>query len=321
MDKDTFLNNTSVKDFVRWLAHKSEDGFSHKYCILPKGRRQVNKHWDCSSIYDAYQNYSWGFSYEDRLCGNKRVRGDTFGDSKKRTNRIKELLLQGVHENDEELAFNASCMMLDWGGVLKRGVYSNESKLTDIKKDIGLVEYLRKVKSVLDSDLVAITDDYFVTCLDGSRYPVIMNSGFTKLYSILVDDFVIYDGRVGAALGLLVTKWASDYSGREIPYLLRFSYGNAASSDKCQNNKERRNPSNDKVIFQSLFHGEKEKRRVRHIQDNIKANWVIKEVLRISSENSLFNRLGAPIRAFEAALFMIGGCTHYKCSRNTTGLG
>lgn len=29
-----------------------------------------------------------------------------------------------------------------------------------------------------------------------------MNSGFAKLYSLIIDDFVIYDSMVGAALGL-----------------------------------------------------------------------------------------------------------------------
>ena len=34
-----------------------------------------------------------------------------------------------------------------------------------------------------------------------------MNAGFVKIYSVLLDSCVIYDGRVGAALGLLVRQF------------------------------------------------------------------------------------------------------------------
>ena len=34
-----------------------------------------------------------------------------------------------------------------------------------------------------------------------------MNAGFVKIYSLLCDDCVIYDGRVGAALGLLTRQF------------------------------------------------------------------------------------------------------------------
>ena len=34
-----------------------------------------------------------------------------------------------------------------------------------------------------------------------------MNAGFEKIYSVLLDGCVIYDGRVGAALGLLARQF------------------------------------------------------------------------------------------------------------------
>ncbi len=42
----------------------------------------------------------------------------------------------------------------------------------------------------------------------GDNYSIIMNSGFTKIYSLLIDIYIIYDGRVGAALGLLARQYA-----------------------------------------------------------------------------------------------------------------
>ena len=37
-----------------------------------------------------------------------------------------------------------------------------------------------------------------------------MNSGFTKIYSLYIDDFIIYDSRVGAALGFLVRCYCEE---------------------------------------------------------------------------------------------------------------
>ena len=34
-----------------------------------------------------------------------------------------------------------------------------------------------------------------------------MNSGWTKVYALMLDDFPIYDGRVGAAMGYLVRRY------------------------------------------------------------------------------------------------------------------
>ena len=42
-----------------------------------------------------------------------------------------------------------------------------------------------------------------------------MNAGFVKIYSLLCDDCVIYDGRVGAALGLL-TRQFCEVTGRMV---------------------------------------------------------------------------------------------------------
>jgi hypothetical protein len=228
-------------------------------------------------------------------------------------------LSKGINSSDEDLAYDASCMMLDWGGVLKRGRRgnTNEDKLSKIKKGISLVKYFKNVKTTLNPNTTTIKDKYSVIGSDDKSYDILMNSGFTKIYSILMDDFIIYDARVGAALGLLVSQWAKHCSVLTGIDFLKFAYGNAAKSAKCLNNEYRRNPSNDALSFLNMFQGNDIKRKsVQHIHNNIKASWLIKQVLKQSPENSLFNQLKSPMRAFEAALFMIGGCTYYACERN-----
>ena len=58
-----------------------------------------------------------------------------------------------------------------------------------------------------------------------TKSDIIMNSGFTKIYSLIVQDFIIYDSRVGAALGLLIKCFCEDKQKEKIPEELRFAWG------------------------------------------------------------------------------------------------
>jgi len=52
------------------------------------------------------------------------------------------------------------------------------------------------------------------------------NSGMTKVYSLLIDDFIIYDSRVAAALAWLAKRWWTIDCGQPahtLPQLLRFA--------------------------------------------------------------------------------------------------
>lgn len=130
-----------------------------------------------------------------------------------------------------------------------------------------------------------------------------MNSGFTKIYSLIVHDFVIYDSRVGAALGLLVRNFCEETGRVKTPEELRFAWGakrrGASVNTKITDNP--RNPSYKGYKFPILTNNTK-----LHINNNIRANWLLKEVLQRTT--SKFNMLdeNLRLRALEAALFMIG---------------
>jgi len=128
---------------------------------------------------------------------------------------------------------------------------------------------------------------------------IIMNSGFTKIYSLLIDDFIIYDGRVGAALGLLVRKYCEENALPTVPPKLLFAYGNARTTSYQPDN--RRNPGTTLHRFPALTNSSP-----KHIENNLRRNWLLKEVL--ESCNSKFNVLhpSFQLRALESALFMIG---------------
>jgi len=106
---------------------------------------------------------------------------------------------------------------------------------------------------------------------------------------------VIYDSRVGAALGLLIRNFLTDKNILEIPNELKFAYGKARPTKGDKSDK--RNPSNENFKFPSLRNNDK-----FHTLNNIRANWLLKDI----ADKSAFKNESSPIRALKAALFMIG---------------
>jgi hypothetical protein len=239
MNKQQFIRDPGVQLFRDWFINKTDTGFNHKYCVIPKGQRPVSEIWSCTSIYNAFERYSWPFTYIN-LIGNRQdaVNGTTFTDSKRALEAIEAHLKKSIANESEIETFHACKMVLDWGGVLSRGRKgkTNEDKLSEIKEKFGLVNYLSQAKDLLALNTASTSGSFTVTGPKNETSVLLMNSGFTKIYSILVDNFVIYDGRVGAGLGLLVSQFKSQSSSANIDALM-FAYGNAAVSDKCLNSR------------------------------------------------------------------------------------
>lgn len=278
MNRAEFLNDGKVIEFIEWLKPKIDKTgeFKHGYILQrPKG-----KGWSCVSIYDAYQKYSWPFNCTLPIEG--VFKGTTFEESEEVLNKISRGLVNSLKDNDNERFRQYSLSVLQWGGVLNK----NKDRINDMGDD--LISYFKNAIVILDPDTTDTASDF---------NHIIMNSGFTKIYSLLVSDFIIYDGRVGATLALLVRLFIEDCGDFNIPKQLNFAYGNARVSKYEKNVINRRNPSNDNIRFPQLTNNP-----ILHIDNNIRANWLIKKVL----EESMFCNNENPIRKFEAALFMIG---------------
>jgi hypothetical protein len=139
----------------------------------------------------------------------------------------------------------------------------------------------------------------------GEHKNIHMNAGFTKLYALLIDDFIIYDSRVGAALGLLGRLFAEEQGLISIPEVIAFSYGSGKTAVNKQPSINRRDPSNEKYTLEN-FGGDAN----RQTNDNIKASWLLKEIVDTTmSRFATIPRdgiLNERLTAIQAALFMIG---------------
>lgn len=272
-NKKTFLQDSLVQQFIEWSLPKINhpDGFVHTYQLPARSGAEV---WTCESIFNAYEKYGWKFKSIHPLELTV-VRGASYEESAEYLNLCKETLHAALAENNL-IDLRCACHgILQWGGVVRRNletIYMMENHF----------EYFKHVKRLLDSPDLSLSDNF-----EGIH----MNSGFTKIYAMLVDDFMIYDSRVGAALGWLVRLFLEENKIHYVPVALRFAYGVARSTNL------NRNPSSDVHKFPVLRNDP-----VFHMKNNLRANWLCSEL----ANRSRFNEEPNGLRALESALFMIG---------------
>ena len=279
-----YLDDEIVQGFILWLTKMLDEpgSFTREY-YLAKAKRV----WYCTNLFDAYEKYWWPFRSFCPQTG-RTVTWESFNDSFAYLTDTAQVLRNAVEQEDKEATLQASLAVLRWGGVLMR----NDKKLFDMNDTLCMYYKMAMRKlHVLSAKL-------------GDNYPIIMNSGFTKIYSLLIDDFIIYDGRVGAALGLLSRKYTEERSCKSIPDSIRFSYGAGRREEQTGISENRRNPSTAEFRLPSFTNHPQ-----RQTDDNVKANWLLGE---LAKKNSSFADLPAVgclnyrVTAIQAALFMIG---------------
>lgn len=280
MNKTQFLNAESVQSFIKWITPKLDKSGSFKHAYIMKRPNGIL--WECDSIYSAFENYKWSFTCKHPVSSIS-FEGETFEECKDLLAELSFGLRESVIQDNPELCKKYCLAILEWGKV-KNG---NANKVLDL--GLNIISYLKNCINRLNTNIFDTKDNYD---------DIIMSAGFSKIYSLLIDDFIIYDGRVGAALGLLVKSYCEEKGLRTIPYELIFAYGNAKGD--AESVFKRRNASNDTYKF-PLLHPQK-----NHTENNFRANWLLKEIL--DKSDSKFNQIQPKLklRAFEASLFMIG---------------
>ena len=297
MNKATYLAQKDVIDFVDWFSKRlCSSDLSHSWIDRRNGK-QVS----FDSVFDAYKRYSWCFNFTNPIPPGGIVKGKLFPDSCAALCQIKINLTTAIkNQIDKDVRIWTQTLMR-WGGVYPgNGTWLHNN-------EVGLAKTLNYIASLLgphaaEAQLKSI-----------SRF----NSGMTKIYSLLVDDFIIYDTRVAAALTWIIRLYCED-KNFTIPDNLCFPVGKAKESP-TQINPKCRNPSKGNLKFPPLTPG------ADHAVWNRKASWLLQDVLAKADAESCFNQLppSGRLRALEAALFMIGydipdGATCNKPSESQT---
>jgi len=184
--------------------------------------------------------------------------------------------------------------VMQWGGVVNGNVDWLKKNTT------GLHALLENVSALLRED-----DD------NPKRLPANLrfNAGMTKVYSLKLDNFIIYDSRVAAALCWFITHWAIERKAAQIPEPLRFPCMPAKEGDDPEIRKVR-NPSSERWQFPRL------NRPCMHAHWNLRASWLLEAILELAGPDTVFAKSSNRLRALEAALFMWG----YDLGRNLPGI-
>ena len=283
MDKTAYISTPEVKQFIEFFADKIFGNFEHRYLV-----RQTGKEWSSINIRDAALKYQWPWR---GLC-------NTLCDNARELDRLQINLRNALKPANSVALVNSSLDVFKWGGVLngnKNRVIVNMGVL------VGLY-------SGAISQLHLAGDDKFL----GKVWN--MNSGFSKVYSLLSDDMIIYDSRVGAALGFLVKHCATQHKWGTIPEELLFPYAsprNAVTAVKPLN----RNPGSYHGVSFPSFSGRPDLQAVFMIRASWIVEAVIKKVACIKEKELKCGQVTIPKQRFiEAGLFMIG----YDLSANLT---
>ena len=265
MKRDEYLADEHVSGFTRWAAQlvTGELGLTHRW----KSKRTD---FACTSLYDALEQYRWpdnanGLDYRvtERRMREFRLNFDDMGaiDS-----CAKQAKFVNVAEAIIRLGGIPRCKKLnDWRSM-------SPDRLQAIVED---------VRARLNPR-TADTDD-----LGGFRY---MGSGFSKVYSVLIDGFPMYDSRVACALSGLVGIYCRRAKVGRKPDSLKLRMPPRQEPKRVRYHRcDRPKMNNDSAAYAG---------------DNLKAAWLLQEMVRKPGE---FEQVGfEPVDALQHALFMVG---------------
>lgn len=181
------------------------------------------KHWWCRSLWEAFFHYSWP---EDPQPNSFQC--------------IAARLQHALAVQDQAAAHLACLDIFKWGGVARK---------TDDKSRIW-VESQYQQKTLCQSIKQAVQllqpgSSSGLRAFDGVQ--LLMNAAMTKVYAAADPaNIIIYDGRVGAALGLLTRHWLVQSGIATVPTDLAFRWGRGQSAVN-------RDPSLGGHIFSELY--------------------------------------------------------------------
>lgn len=292
LSKKQFLDSDHVQGFIEFLKQyvSGTETFEHRY----KDRRS-GKTLEFNSIYDAFEKYSYPMGRKFREAGRKDHK--SYATNARVLKRLQKQIREAFEQKNAEGLLASSIEILEWGGVA--GAKEGDSKKSGNRLWLhknhphgeGLAEAYKEAQTVFLSD---------EPCLDDVRRS---NAGFTKIYSLLFENFIIYDSRVAAALGLFVVRYCTNKSLKSIPPELDFGWMPAKEAAKASSPKLRNADAGP-------YEFSKASSERLHASANIRANWIFEKVLPTNAKPSGKRFAGLPkgerMRALESAFFMIG---------------
>jgi hypothetical protein len=306
--KQSFLDDHQVGLFINYLLALLDGSkrFEHQWTARGGEKKTgFNKgdKWQCSSLTEAFENYRWP---APSPAGNFVY---TLNESNRilnyyRDNIVKILNDSKTRQEDARELQEDVLGVLRWGGVDTRPHIAKAMKSEPAQLKVNLnnaVNLINRSPSMSASEFLqgyARLDEQHIR----------IDSGTTKIYSLICDNFIILDSRVGAALCMLAKQFCAETGTplQAISEELKFSWGAAYGESASV---KIRNPNDDSsTVFQDFSRLSNHQRLLQ----NLKASWLLSYVID-KTNNPDFSRAhtAGGLRRLEAALFMIGYDVNY----------
>ena len=296
--KSDFLREPSVIQFIPWIQAlvSGEKKFQHQYL-----HRKLNRELRFDSLEAAARSYYFSVTQNLRITlGIPNPSKDDFEGNQSVLNCLRMKIRTALDNNDSSALEVAAAQILQWGGV-QRG---NTEHILRISQNCtgGLHQYLSATQQLIDNPAFERPDYQRISVDRESSLSGFFrsNAGFTKIYHLCFDSFVIYDSRVAAAIALMALRFSKEYNFNEIPYPLRFCTPPRRATVN-------RDPSSGKYSFPAS-----NGRDQSHFASNLRCNWILSSALGVNSQHRdqrmrfMHEDPQLDLRYLEAALFMIG---------------
>jgi hypothetical protein len=229
---------SSLDQFAGFIADRWLSGFDHTYEITRHGAWNMwralnggsNLPWACASLSQAAQRWSWSES------------------GKLSFSELAGLLQAAMAAGDDASAAACCYRIFAWGQVARDPADPSRQWVGDRVGAGTLCADLHAALFLLSSHSPGPLDRFNISDLW-------MNSATTKLYAAAdpQGQTAIYDGRVGAALGMLARQFLEKQGWPDVPAELAFMWG--APWGKRQVALRTRDPSSERYVFRKLPNG------------------------------------------------------------------
>jgi hypothetical protein len=263
-------NHEQIREFCQFLADEWAGNRQHSYAVPRRGKsrawsRAINHKWSAVGLADAVSKYAWS--------------GKNFAESKAELDRFATDLQCAIQWEANSEVCDILRAIMHWGGVdnkhrqkrtfewIERNAEGISTKLSNA------VDLIKNEQASLDS-------------FDGVN--LIMNSTMTKIVSLADPEqkLVVYDGRVGGALGFFVARFVEE---REI-----LQYDLADQLLFAVDREAKRTPDTNRIHFPALFGKTRDRCHASMVR------WASQLIWQVAKE------CHASPREIEAALFMWG---------------
>jgi hypothetical protein len=263
-------NHEQIREFCSFLAREWRGSRHHSYAVPSRGKssawsRTIDGKWSAVGLADAVSKYAWS--------------GKSFSESKAELDRFAANLQSAIQRDSNNSVCEILRAIMHWGGVDNKHRQKGTFEWIERNADEISVKLSNAVDLIKDEQ--ASLDPF-----DGVS--LIMNSTMTKIVSLADPEqkLVIYDGRVGGALGFFVARFTEE---RQI-----HQYDVAEQLLFAVDRDAKRSPETRRIHFPALFGKARDRCHASMVRSASQLIWQVAKECEASP------------REIEAALFMWG---------------